>query len=112
MPATSRGFTLVELLVALTLIGVGAAAWVSTSAVAIRIAGAADRAASAQGSARAAAERLAARECVAAGSGETHGTRWSVQALRNATRRIEAEHAYAAEAGTRLARATLVVSCR
>lgn len=71
------GFTLVELLVALTLLGVGVAAWVGTSAVALRTAAQAERELTALRLARDVAEQLAA-ECHAPGSGERAGVRWTV----------------------------------
>lgn len=63
MHSLRAGFTLVELLVALTLLGVGAAGWVGTSAVAVRIAGSASRGLSALSLAHDHAERAVATSC-------------------------------------------------
>ena len=84
------GFTLVELLVALTLLGVGVAAWVSTSAIAVRTAADAERELAALTLARETAEGLAAR-CGPVGSGEGAGVRWMISSVGAGVRLVRAE---------------------
>jgi prepilin-type N-terminal cleavage/methylation domain-containing protein len=90
MRARRTGYTLVELLVALTLLGVGVATWVGTSAVALRTATDAERELAAMRLARDTAERLAAR-CGAAGSGAGGGTRWTIADAGAGVRHVRVE---------------------
>lgn len=90
MCARRSGFTLVELLVAITLLGVGVAAWVSTSAVALRTAAEAERQLATLRLLREAAERLAAR-CAPPGAGERDGTRWTVTIAGAGVRLVRVE---------------------
>ena len=106
------GFTLIEVLVALTLIGVGITAWVSTGTLGLRIAGIAERESSATFTARAAVARIAARRCGVAGSGLDGDTRWRVELLSNGVRRIRAERTFRSEKDTTSAIAEMVTVCR
>lgn len=103
------GVTLVELLVALTLVGVGISAWVTTSAAALRVAAAADREQAAHRAARAQAERLVAR---CASSGWMQGSiRWEVRSLGNGVRHVRVEASYQGTGRPRLATFERVVVC-
>lgn len=103
------GVTLVELLVALTLLGVGISAWVTTGAAALRVAAAADREQTARRAARAQAERLAAR---CASSGGTLGSiRWEVRSLDNGVRHVRVEASYHGAGRPQLATFERVVVC-
>ena len=103
------GVTLVELLVALTLLGVGISAWVTTSAAALRVAAAADGEQAAHRAAQAQAERLAA-QC--ASSGGTQGSiRWEVHSLDNRVRHIRVEASYPGAGRPQLATFERVVVC-
>lgn len=107
-----RGFTLVEVLVALTLIAVGMAAWVGTAAIALRVAGSAERESGAVLAARSTAQRIASQRCGPSGSGSDDATRWRVEHLANGTRRIRVERAFHLDRDTASAIAELVGVCR
>ena len=109
-PGRRAGFTLIELLVALTLLGVGISAWVTTSAAALRLAGASDREQAAHRAARAQAERLAAR-CASSG-GTQGGLRWDVRLRDNGVRQVRVEASYPGAGRPRLATFERVVVCR
>lgn len=106
------GFTVVELLVALTLIGVGVVAWVGTSVVAIRIVGAAERESAAAVAVRRQAELLAARACPGPGSGSSEGITWTVDPMPNGVRQVHARLAFAGEDAPRVATAHVAAICR
>lgn len=88
-PTARPAFTLVELLVALTILGVGIAAWTSTSALALRTEAEADRDRAAQRLGRETAERLAA-ECRSA-SGAGDGARWTITHVGAGLRHVRVE---------------------
>ena len=88
--STSRpAFTLVELLVALTILGVGVAAWTSTSALAMRTEAEADRDLAALRLGRETAARLAL-ECRSA-SGARDGVRWTITDVGAGLRHVRVE---------------------
>ena len=105
------GFTLVEMLVALTLIGVGVAAWVGTTALALQVAGDARRTTDAELRARSRAEQLAAGECAALVSGAAGAESWTVTSLRHRVRLVRVEVTYRAERTTRIAAYDIAAAC-
>lgn len=106
-----QGFTLVETLVALTLLAVGMTAWVTTSAVAIRLAAAGERETAAHNRIRARAERLAGGTCAAAVSGNAGADSWTVTPLANGVRLIHVESRFIAERRERLVTFDLMMAC-
>lgn len=106
-----HGFTLVEVLVALTLLGVGVAAWVGTTALATRIAAAASRESTAQQRARSRAEQLAGGTCASLSTGDDDGASWSVETGRHGARRVRVVVPFADERMPRLAAYELTVLC-
>ena len=103
------GVTLVELMVALTLVGVGISAWVTTSAAALRVAAAADREQAAHRVARAQAEHLVAR-CASSG-GMQGSIRWEVRSLGNGVRHVHVEAWYHGAGRPQLATFERVAVC-
>lgn len=104
-------FTLPELLVALTLLAVGVAGWVATSAAAIRLAAAADREIAAHHRARSRAALVAAAPCAAMQGGTAAGERWIVSASGNGIRLVRAEVAFLGHRAPRVAIYELAVAC-
>lgn len=106
------GFTLVELLVALTLLGVGIGGWVGTSAVALRTVAAADRESSAVAGNLRIAAAVVARGCVVSAAAIGGGTTARVDSLRHAFRVVTVERAYpGASAAPRVATIELAAAC-
>ena len=108
---TPRGFTLVEMLVAVTLLGVGVTAWIGTATLAVRIAGAASRETAAHQQARSRAERLAGGTCASLGAGAAGDVSWSIDARPNAVRSVRVVAPFAGERGMRYATYELVILC-
>lgn len=106
-----HGFTLVETLVAVTLLAVGMTAWVATSAVAMRLAAAGERETAAHHRVRARAERLAGGTCAGAVSGSKGLDSWMVTPLANGVRLIHVESSFMAEARERLVTFDLMMAC-
>lgn len=110
--AAPAGFTVVEIIVALTLLGVGVAAWVGTSAVAIRIAGAAGRESAATVAVRREAELRAAHTCPSGGAGTSGGVAWAVNEMPNGVRHVGARLDFVAEGDSGIAAVQVAVICR
>lgn len=108
---TCHGFTLVEMLVALTLLGVGVAAWIGTSTLAVRIAGAASRETAAHHRARSRAERLAGGTCASLAPGAVDGETWTVDPRPNGVRSIRVVVPFTGERAVRRTSYDLVVLC-
>lgn len=106
-----KGFTVVESLVALTLIGVGVAAWMATATVAVAVASDAERAASAAYRARTRAEQLAAVPCDAVVAGADAPDSWTVRVFPGGMRLVETQSPYRTRAQTRVARYAMLVEC-
>lgn len=106
-----KGFTVVESLVALTLIGVGVAAWTTTATVAVAVASDASRAANAAHRARNTAVQVASMPCAAVVSGSSEAESWTVREYANGMRLVEAASAYRTRTRTDVARYALLVAC-
>ena len=111
MRLRTHGFTLVEMLVALTLIGVGVAAWVGTTAVALQLAGASRRTTEAELRARSRAELLAGGECGSLVSGASFPESWTVTPLRHGIRLVRVEMRYRDERRMRVAAYEMAAAC-
>lgn len=106
-----RGFTLVEMLVALTLLGIGVVAWLGTTTLAVRMAGAATRETAAHYRSRSRAQQLAGSPCSAVVAGASPTEWWTVAAMANGIRLVRVVAPYADERGERLAVYELVIAC-
>lgn len=106
-----RGFTLVEMLVALTLLGVGVTAWLGTTTLAVRIAGAAAREAAAHQRSRSRAEQIAGAPCSGVVPGTSATESWSVTPMANGIRLVRVTAQYVDERGDRQALYERAVAC-
>ena len=106
-----HGFTLVEMLVALTLLGVGVTAWIGTATLAVRIAGAASRETAAHQRARSRAERLAGGPCASLAAGARDGETWTVDSRANGVRAIRVVVPFTGERAVRHATYELTLLC-
>ena len=112
-----RGFALVEVVLALVLLAVGALALVGATGMALRSANAADSQSAAATAARNRVEMLAARQCatLADSAGADSATaireRWTVTASRNGTRLVTDSVTYADQTGRRTIGLERVVVC-
>lgn len=109
--APPLGFTLVEMLVALTLLGVGVAAWLTTTTVAVRIAGAASRETAAHRRARSLAGSLTGSTCEALAPASRAGESWTVDVRPNGVRSIRIVVPFLGERTLQHARYEVVVLC-
>ena len=96
-----KGFTVVESLVALTLMGVGVAAWMATARLGVAIAADAERETRGAYHARNRAEHLASLPCTEVVSGASATERWTVTELANGLRLVEvaSSHGHGRRAG-------------
>ena len=106
-----RGFTVVESLVALTLIGVGVAAWMSTARLGVAVAADAERATRGAYRARNRAEHLASLPCESVVTGANATERWTVTAYGNGMRLVEVQSPYGYGVRAGLAEYAMLVSC-
>lgn len=111
MRRCTQGFTVVEILVAITLLGVGVTAWIGTSAAAVRLGGDARRTVLAAYRAHDRAARVGSSGCDGLGSGSAAGERWSATAVGNGVWLVHAEAAYVAAGAARVATYEILVSC-
>lgn len=105
------GSALVEALVALTLLGVGVAAWAGTTALATRVAADSARANAAHMRARGRAELLAAGPCARLTDGSDGDERWQLVAGENGMRLLRVEVPYREVARDRVATYELAIAC-
>lgn len=106
-----KGFTVVESLVALTLIGLGVGAWMSTARLGVAVAADAERATRAAYRARNRAELLASLPCPAVTTGASATEAWTVTGYANGMRLVEvaAPHGWGARRG--VAGYAMLVAC-
>jgi prepilin-type N-terminal cleavage/methylation domain-containing protein len=83
-------FTIVEMLVALTLLGVGVLGWLATGTAALCMSTAADRAVTAHLRARSRAAEVASRPCAAMRDGDAPGESWRIESAGNDIRLVHA----------------------
>ena len=106
-PASREGFTLVETLVALVLLSLGALGVVASSAMAFRSVTAAESELTATATARDRVELLAAiacsswRDTVGVDSSGTTSERWAIRVARNGVRVVRDSLAYRGQSGRR-----------
>lgn len=106
-----KGFTVIESLVALTLIGVGVAAWMATARLGVAVAADAERATRGAYNARNRAEHLASLPCAAVVGGASTTERWSVTEFANGMRLVEVVSPYGHGARAGLAEYAMLVAC-
>ena len=111
MRQAPHGFTLVEMLVALTLLGVGVAAWLTTTTLAVRIAGAAGRETAAHQRARSLAGSLTGGTCEALAPASRPEESWTVDTRPNGVRSIHVVVPFVGERMLQHARYEVVVLC-
>lgn len=109
--AQQNGFTIVEALVALTLIGVGIAAWTATATLGVAVAADAERASRGAHRARNRAEQLASLPCASIVPGANATESWTVQQHPNGMRLVEAQSPYRSGGRGRVARYAILVAC-
>ncbi|MBA3889996.1 MAG: prepilin-type N-terminal cleavage/methylation domain-containing protein [Gemmatimonadaceae bacterium] len=106
-----QGFTVVESLMALTLIGVGLAAWMGTATLAVAVAADADRASDGSYRARNRAEQLASRPCSSVVGGATAAEVWSVHQYPNGMRLVEVSAPYGSGVRAGTGTYAILVAC-
>lgn len=110
------GFTLVELVVALTLLTVGLLGWIGAGGMMLRMHAASERDVDGAMRARARAERTAGLACDAMRGGSMRDgagvdERWEVRALANGVRLVHAEATYGTRRGPRTASYDVMAVC-
>lgn len=106
-----NGFTVVESLVALTLIGVGVAAWMATATLGVAVAADAARATNAAHRARNRAVQVASLPCTGVVSGSSASENWTVREYANGMRLVEAESKYRTRTRSDAAHYAILVAC-
>jgi prepilin-type N-terminal cleavage/methylation domain-containing protein len=106
-----QGFTVVESLVALTLIGVGVAAWMATATLSVSLAASAEQATRGAYAARNRAEHLASLPCASLTDGSDGTVRWMVHAYPGGMRLIATESPYGSGSRAGVARYAILVAC-